>query len=996
MPHTTRQAGVDTSGRQTVSIQSTASARLDRQVRMHIQTRLIPDQFIRRHIGPSDADISAMLAELEYQSLDELIDATIPENIRLGRRLDLPSPLSESEALEHMRSMASKNRICRSMLGMGYHGTITPPVIQRHILENPLWYTPYTPYQAEIAQGRLEALLNFQTMICDMTGLPVANASLLDESTAAAEAMAMCWSISRCRRNAFYVADDCHPQTIAVLRTRAWSIGLELHIGPASAIDFNRAEYCGLLLQYPTTDGRIEDYTELAGRAHDNGALVVVAADLLALAIFREPGEFGTDIAVGTTQRFGVPMGYGGPHAAYMATRNEYIRKMPGRIVGISKDSTGKPACRLAIQTREQHIKREKATSNICTAQVLLAVMAGMYAVYHGPDGLRRIAWNVRRLAHTLAAGLRKLGHEVPDVVRFDTVTVTPKHGGIEQIVTRSIERGVNLFRLNEDQLAVTLDETTGVEELKLLIELFSPEGRAADLDTIIDQAVIDDIPLPHRRESRYLTHPVFNRYHSEHELLRYITRLQSRDISLADSMIPLGSCTMKLNAAAEMMPVTWQSFSALHPFATPDQTCGYEQLMDDLDRRLAEITGLASVSFQPNAGSQGEYTGLLVIRAWHESRTEAHRRVCLIPTSAHGTNPASAVMAGYDVVTVNCDQHGNVDIADLADKIGRHRDTLGALMITYPSTHGVFESAVVDICRLVHEAGGQVYMDGANMNAQVGLCRPGDIGADVCHLNLHKTFSIPHGGGGPGAGPIAVAEHLVPFLPAHPLDSMCSDQPGSSGSSIGPVASAPFGSPSILPISWMYIAMMGADGLALASKVAILSANYMAHRLAGYYDVLYTGRNGRVAHEFIIDCRGFEKSAGVRVDDIAKWLMDYGFQAPTMSFPVPGTLMIEPTETESREELDRFCDAMIAIRGEIEAIETGRLDPDDNPLRNAPHTAEQVSSDQWSHSYSREQAAYPLTWLRERKYWPPVSRIDNPYGDRNLICACPPVGALE
>jgi glycine dehydrogenase len=939
------------------------------------------DSFIPRHIGSGSEQIRSMLETVGCASLDELVDAAVPAAIRTPRPLALGEPMTESAALTQLRGIAAKNRIARSMIGMGYHGTITPPVILRNVLENPLWYTPYTPYQAEIAQGRLEALLNFQTMVSELTGLPLANASLLDEATAAAEAMAMCHAIARHRKPLFLVARDCHPQTISVTRTRAESMGIEIAVVDPGDESLPLDRACGLLLQYPTTDGRIVDDRALIERAHAAGAQVVMAADILALALLVPPGELGADIAVGSTQRFGVPMGFGGPHAAYMATRADHARKMPGRIVGVSVDAAGRQAYRLAIQTREQHIRRDKATSNICTSQALLANIAGMYAVYHGPRGIDRIATRVHELACTLATGLEQLGYTLAGAALFDTVCV---HTGArtDQLLVAAAARTINLRRVDAARLAIAVDETTTVRDLDELFAVFAAGGTAPDA-TAPGSQMQRRIPAALVRQTPTLTHPIFQRYHTEHEMLRYLTRLQSRDISLAHSMIPLGSCTMKLNAAAEMMPVTWPEFADIHPYAPREQTRGYLEMIDQLCAWLAEITGFAAVSMQPNAGSQGEYAGLLTIRRYQQARGEGARDVCLIPVSAHGTNPASAVIAGMRVVAVACAANGDIDIDDLRAQATANRDRLAALMVTYPSTHGVFEAGIREICAIVHEHGGQVYMDGANMNAQVGLCRPGEIGADVVHLNLHKTFCIPHGGGGPGMGPIGVAAHLVPFLPGDPVTGE------------GAVSAAAHGSPMILPISWMYIAMMGARGLLTATQVAILNANYMAARLSERFRILYTGPNGRVAHEFIVDCRAFEKSAGVTVEDIAKRLMDFGFHAPTMSWPVAGTLMIEPTESESKEELDRFCDALLHIHGEIEAIEQGRMDARDNPLKNAPHTTEALARDDWSHPYTREAAAFPLPWLREAKYWPPVARIDNAYGDRHLVCTCPSVAEM-
>jgi glycine dehydrogenase len=947
------------------------------------------DTFIRRHIGPRDHEIRGMLQELGFDSLEALSDAVVPRSIRIERPLELGRPRGEHEVLAELRALAGRNEIYRSYIGMGYYDCITPAVIQRNILENPGWYTQYTPYQAEIAQGRLEALLNFQTMVTDLTALPVANASLLDEATAAAEAMSMCRAITRGRRRGFFVARDCHPQTLAVLRTRAEALGIEVQVGDPAGADWAGQELFGILLQYPATDGKIHDYGPVAEAAHAAGALVVVATDLLALTLLRPPGEFGADIAVGSSQRFGVPLGYGGPHAAFLATSEVHKRQIPGRVVGVSRDEAGRPAYRLALQTREQHIRRDKATSNICTAQALLAIMASMYALYHGPDGLRRIAERVHGLARLLGAGVRRRGLSVTEDPYFDTLRVDLPEEQLGPVLDRADRQRVNLRRFEgESAVGLSLDETTTRDDVAVLIEILT--GGRPDEQECVAVEPERGFHAPLSRTSPYLTHEVFHRYHAEHELLRYIHRLQSGDLSLTHSMIPLGSCTMKLNGTALLLPVSWPEFAGLHPFAPAEQARGYAGLFAQLEGWLGEITGLGSVSLQPNAGAQGEFAGLLTIRAYLASRGEASRTVCLIPESAHGTNPASAVMAGLRVVAVACDEQGNIDVADLKAKASRHRDALAALMITYPSTHGVFEEEVRRVCELVHEHGGQVYLDGANMNAQVGLCRPGDIGADVCHLNLHKTFCIPHGGGGPGVGPIAVAEHLAPFLPGHPLAEMGGEQ------SIGPVAAAPYGSPGILPISWMYIALMGEEGLRRASQVAILNANYMAHRLRPHYPVLYTAKNGRVAHEFIIDLRPDKQSAGISVDDVAKRLMDFGFHAPTMSWPVVGTMMIEPTESESREELDRFCEAMILIRGEITEIEQGRLDRENNPLRRSPHTAAALVADSWDRPYGRERAAFPAPWVREHKFWPAVGRIDNAFGDRNLVCTCPPLEAYN
>ncbi len=952
------------------------------------------DTFVHRHLGP-DEDVRRMLETVGASTLEALIAETIPESIRRNAPLvleGLPADreLGEREMLQILRGMAAKNRLFRSYLGMGYHGCITPGVIQRNILENPGWYTQYTPYQSEISQGRLEALLTFQTLVADLTGLPIANASLLDEATAAAEAMHLCHAVSDEKRNAFFVAEDCHPQTLAVVRTRANALGIEVREGDPEAIDFAAGDLFGVLLQYPTTDGRVLDYGPLAARARAAGTRVVVATDLLALALLRAPGEFGADVAVGSAQRFGVPMGYGGPHAAFLATRDEYKRQLPGRVIGVSRDRRGRTAYRMAIQTPEQHIRREKDTSNISTAQVLLAIMAGMYAVYHGPEGLRGIARRVHALAAVLAEGLRRLGFAIGREPFFDTVRVGTGERTADEILAAAEKRKINLRKLGEHAVGVALDETVTAGDVDELLEIFAggaPGFTAVDLAEQVDP----EIPAPHARVSAYLGHPVFNSFHTEHEMLRYIRRLESRDLSLVTSMIPLGSRTMKLNATAEMVPISWPEIAFLHPFVPEEQAAGYRELFRSLTSWLGEITGFAACSLQPNAGSQGEYSGLLVIRAYHAARGEGHRDVCLIPVSAHGTNPASAVMAGLKVVVVACDAGGNVDLGDLRAKAEAHRDRLAALMVTYPSTHGVFEEGIREICDVVHAHGGQVYLDGANMNAQVGLCRPGDYGADVCHLNLHKTFCIPHGGGGPGMGPICVAAHLAPFLPGHPMIPM-GPMGSTGGEAIGPVSAAPWGSAGILPISWAYIALMGAAGLKRATEIAILNANYMAARLRQHYPLLYTGRRGRVAHELILDLRPFKTTAGVEAEDVAKRLMDFSFHAPTMSFPVPGTLMIEPTESESLAELDRFCDAMIRIREEIRAIEQGRMDRRDNPLQNAPHTAEDLAAEEWGRPYSREQAVFPAPWVRERKFWPYVARVDNPWGDRNLQCVCPPM----
>jgi glycine dehydrogenase len=1016
------------------------------------------DTFARRHHGQTPADDAAMLHAVGVASIDELIGRTVPPGIRSDRPLqlaglDADQPLGEAAVLTKLRSIADQNQVFTSMIGMGYYGTRTPPVILRNVIENPLWYTPYTPYQAEISQGRLEGLLNFQTMVSDLTGLPLASASLLDEATAAAEAMAMCYAIGRQLKRRFYVAEDCHPQTIAVVRTRAAGLGIEVVVGPtadvAAALTQDQGGFCGLLLQYPTTDGRIEDYAGLTALAHEHGVTVVAATDLLACCLLKPPGEWEADIAIGSAQRFGVPMGYGGPHAAFMATKTEHARRMPGRIVGVSKDALGNPAYRLAVQTREQHIRRDKATSNICTAQALLANVAGFYAVYHGPAGIKAIAQRVHRLTRLAAEGLRRAfaRHNVKAGVAsaercFDTVMLALKdRGAAVALLDAARERRINLRDFGDQRVSFSLDETTTLADVRNLWDAAgaSFDARAVDdMLSAVEQADPSALPL---RTSAFLQHEVFNRYHTEHEMLRYLHRLVSRDYGLAHGMIPLGSCTMKLNAAVEMIPITWDKFAHLHPFCPPEQALGYRHLFDDLEAWLAEITGLAATSLQPNAGSQGEYAGLMAIRAYHQSRASGlgsqgsgnqqsaisnqqspshpssiihhpslpSRDVCLIPTSAHGTNPASAVTAGMRVVPVACRDNGDIDLDDLRAKAGQHADALACLMITYPSTHGVFEDTVVEACAIVHEHGGLVYMDGANMNAQVGLTSPGKIGADVCHLNLHKTFCIPHGGGGPGMGPICVNEKLRPFLPNSEVGTRnweVGQSPDASEGSALPssefrhptfrVSAAPFGSPMILPISWVYIALMGSGGLKEATSRAILNANYMAAKLRGYFDILYTGVHHTVAHEFILDCREFEQTAGVKVEDIAKRLMDYGFHAPTMSWPVPGTLMVEPTESESKAELDRFIAAMVAIRGEITAIEKGQMDVNDNPLKHAPHTAAMVSGDAWPHTYSREQAAFPLPELREpgRKYWPTVARIDNAYGDRHLVCTCAPMSA--
>lgn len=942
--------------------------------------------FAHRHIGSSESQIQEMLGALGLSSLDALMQATVPQEIRLARSLDLPPAQTEEEVLAELRHLSTRNRVYRSFLGMGYYDCLTPPVIGRNILENPAWYTQYTPYQAEIAQGRLEALLNFQTMVADLTALPLANASLLDEATAAAEAMSMCRALSTLQGRTFYVAEDCHPQIIGVLQTRAKPLNISISIGNPDTFKFSNDEVFGILLSYPSTDGTLRSYEVLVQKAHESGALVVVSTDLLALTLLVPPGEWGADIAVGSSQRFGVPLGYGGPHAAFLATKEAFKRHIPGRMVGVSKDAHGQTAYRLALQTREQHIRRDRATSNICTAQVLLANMAGMYAVYHGPEGLKNIATTVHRLTALTAEGLRRLGCQLDSNAFFDTLRVRCPHLSPAQILKKGQQNFINLRQFPDGSFGIALDEATTITDVSQLLTLFTDSPSLPFSLNDLAEQVGSSIPSTFQRHSSFLTHPVFHDYHSEHELLRYMYRLQSKDLSLVHSMIPLGSCTMKLNATAEMVPVTWPEFSRIHPFAPSDQAQGYQLLFQQLEAWLAEITGFEAVSLQPNAGSQGEYTGLMVIRAYQEERGEKGRNICLIPVSAHGTNPASAVIAGLKVVPVACDTHGNIDIQDLEAKSAQYHDTLSCLMVTYPSTHGVFEEGIRKVCEIVHTHGGQVYLDGANMNAMVGLVHPGAFGADVCHLNLHKTFCIPHGGGGPGMGPIAVASHLAPFLPGHPLVQVG----GPKG--IGPIAAAPYGSPNILPISWVFIKLMGGEGLTKASQVAILNANYMANKLDKYYSMLFAGKNGMAAHEFILDLRPFKKSADIEVEDVAKRLMDFGFHAPTISWPVPGTMMIEPTESESKAELDRYCDALILIRQEIAEIEAGRLPRDNNPLKHAPHTIEAIAQSDWPHPYSRETAAFPAPWLRHHKFWPSVSRIDNVYGDRNLICTCPPM----
>ena len=960
------------------------------------------DVFAPRHIGPDADDVAAMCETIGVESIDALIDQTIPKSIRIKRPLKIGKGWTEHALLVELKKIAGKNKVMRSLIGQGYHDTITPPVILRNIMESPGWYTQYTPYQAEISQGRLEALINFQTMITDLTGLEVANASMLDEGTAAAEAMAIARNATtKPELASFFVDAGCHPQTIAVVKTRAESLGIPVVVGHANVTsDFS--SYFGVLVQYPTTEGWVLDYETVANQIHDAGGLFIVAADPLALVMLKPPGEFGADIAVGSAQRFGVPMGFGGPHAGYMAVKQEHVRRMPGRLVGVSKDSHGNNAYRLTLQTREQHIRRERATSNICTAQVLLAIMASMYAVYHGPEGLKKIARRVHALTGALHEGLERLDDTIVPNKKddrtahafFDTLHVVVGNGTGPAILERLRKAGYNARQFGYGQgdktvIGLTLDETSTPADVLAILSAFADKKvdfDVADLALRSTDGVGRAFPAKLARTSDFLTHTVFNKHHSEHELLRYIHHLQSRDLSLVHSMIPLGSCTMKLNATSEMIPVTWPEFGKLHPFAPSDQTKGYAQLFKQLEKWLAEITGFDATWLQPNAGSQGEYAGLLMIREYHKSRGEPHRTVCLIPESAHGTNPASAVIAGMKVVGVTCRDNGDIDLEYLKKMAEQHKDDLACMMLTYPSTHGVFEEGVKDACKIIHDHGGQVYMDGANMNAQVGLCRPGDFGADVCHLNLHKTFCIPHGGGGPGMGPICMKKHLGAFLPKD-----------ASNIGDGPmVSAAPYGSPSILTIPWVYIALMGGEGLASATKTAILNANYMAARLKDHYPVLFTGSHGKCAHEFILDCRGLEKSAGIKVEDIAKRLMDYGFHAPTMSWPVGGTLMIEPTESEPKEELDRLCDALIAIRAEIREIEEGKLDRADNMLKHAPHTAAAVTSDAWSHGYGRERAAFPMPWVKSHKFWPSVGRIDNAYGDRNLLCACPPMSDYQ
>lgn len=940
-------------------------------------TRYLPptDDFISRHIGSNDAEINDMLKTIGLSSLEELVQKTIPAEVLDTSLIDSFEPSDEFETINILKKIAKKNIISRSYLGMGYTDTIIPPVISRNILENPGWYTQYTPYQAEISQGRLEALLNFQTMVCDITGMNIANASLLDEATAAAEAMAMIARINP-KRTLFYISSACYPQTIDVLKTRAESMSIDLIITDEDQFRFDDSTL-GYLVQYPTSDGKIADYSTLCSQAHEHRSLVAVAADLLSLSILKPPGEWGADIVIGSAQRFGVPMGYGGPHAAFFATHKKYERKVPGRMIGVSKDVHRNPALRMALQTREQHIRRDRATSNICTAQVLLAIISGMYAVYHGPKGIKRIAERIHSLTKILANSLEIAGYEIMHGTFFDTIRIIANLG----LIQKAESAGMLLWDYHDGSMGITLDETTTLTDLNDILDIF---------DAKLNTEVIDIIPNNLKRTSSYLDHPVFHSYHSETEMLRYIYKLQQKDISLANSMIPLGSCTMKLNATTEMMSITWPEFTNIHPFAPAEHTKGYSQLFDELGRWLCKMTGFTGYSFQPNSGAQGEFTGLKVILAFHKNNGDSHRNICLIPASAHGTNPASAVMNGLKVIVVNCDDRGNIDLDDLQLKAEMYSENLAAFMVTYPSTHGVFEADIKAICKTIHQNGGQVYLDGANFNALVGLCKPANFGADICHINLHKTFCIPHGGGGPGMGPIFSKEHLSPFLPNHPIVSAKGEH------NISAVSAAPYGSASILPISWAYLKMLGNSGLKKATQVAILNANYMANQLSEHFDILYTGQNDMVAHEFIVDVRPLRKSSGITDEDIAKRLIDYGFHAPTMSFPVPGTLMIEPTESENKSELDRFCQALIQIKEEIFAVETGKFDKEDNVLKNAPHTALHISSDDWSHPYSRELAAYPAEWTTDSKFWPSVGRIDNAFGDRNLVCICPPIEEYE
>ncbi|HET8899927.1 MAG TPA: aminomethyl-transferring glycine dehydrogenase [Rhodanobacteraceae bacterium] len=947
------------------------------------------DAFVERHIGPNDAEITAMLREIGYDSMETMTDAIVPKSIKSTQPLALPDSIREFAALTKLRAIAEQNKVFKSFIGQGYYGTRTPNVILRNILENPAWYTAYTPYQAEISQGRMEALINFQTMVADLTGMEIANASLLDEATAAAEAMTLAKRSAKSKSNTLLVSGDTHPQTLAVLRTRAEPMGLAIETADsaeayAAAID--KGDFFAVLVQYPASSGWLYDWGREADAIHAHKALFIVATDLLALTLLKPPGEMGADIVVGSSQRFGVPFGFGGPHAGFMACRDAYKRNMPGRLIGVSVDADGNQAYRLTLQTREQHIRREKATSNICTAQVLLAVMASMYAVYHGPEGLRRIAARVARLTAILKAGLKELGYSHDHHgSAFDTISLKTD-ADTDRLLARAESMGVNLRKAWDEYLCISLDETTTRADVELLWAIFAKDGATLPTIDALDASAPSLIPVELERQSAYLTHPIFNTHHSEHELLRYMRALADKDLAMDRTMIPLGSCTMKLNATAEMIPVTWPEIANMHPLAPASQTAGYRELIDSLEAMLCEITGYDAVSLQPNAGAQGEYAGLLAIRAYHRSRGEEHRDICLIPESAHGTNPASAQMCGMQVVVTKCDANGNVDVEDIRAQATKHAERLAAIMLTYPSTHGVFEEDVVEICDIVHQHGGQVYTDGANMNALVGVAKPGQWGSDVSHLNLHKTFCIPHGGGGPGVGPCAVKSHLAPFLPG----TLGAD------STVGMVSAANFGSASILPISWMYITLMGKDGLRKATQVAMLNANYLSRRLAPHYPTLYTGRNGLVAHECILDLRPLKDATGIGAEDVAKRLIDFGFHAPTLSFPVAGTLMVEPTESESLHELDRFIDAMIQIREEIRAVADGRLDPEDNPLKHAPHTAAHVSASEWTHAYPRELAAFPLATLKQQKYWPPVARVDNVYGDKNVFCACIPVDAFK
>ena len=929
--------------------------------------------FVNRHIGSKENEIQSMLNELKFTSLNYLTNTIVPENIHCNSSLNLPKALSETETKKRLYELASRNSVYRSYIGMGYYGTVTPGVIKRNILENPGWYTQYTPYQAEISQGRLEALLNFQTMVSDLTGLPIANASLLDEATAAAEAMLMFFNATKdSNKIRFLVSNGCHPQTIDVLKTRAEPLGISLFISHHDSFSFDKTVF-GALVQYPNTEGAIEDFSGLCNSAHKNGSYICMATDLLALTVLKPPGEMGADVTVGNAQRFGVPMGYGGPHAAFFTTTEKFNRKIPGRIIGISRDTHGNSALRMALQTREQHIRRDKASSNICTAQVLLAIMSGMYAVYHGPDGLKEIAKRVNKLTAKLADSLKKGGYKLVHDCFFDTIRFKSKSGWKE----KAEKLKLNLRDYSDGTIGISLDETITESHIKKLLSVFDVELKENSGKTI---------PSKLFRVSSFLEHPVFHLYQSETEMLRYMHRLESKDLSLNSSMIPLGSCTMKLNATNEMEAVTWPEFGNIHPFAPKNQTKGYQELINELGIWLVESTGFDDISLQPNSGAQGEYTGLLVIRSFHKNNGHGHRNICLIPSSAHGTNPASAIMAGMKVVVILCDKHGNISKDDLKEKVELHSENLAAIMITYPSTHGVFEHTIKEICEIVHSHGGQVYLDGANLNAMLGLCKPGKFGSDVMHINLHKTFCIPHGGGGPGMGPIVCKSHLTPFLPGHSQIEVGGSQ------AIHAESSAPFGSSSILPVSWAYIAMMGGNGLKKATQVAILNANYMAKILKDHYPILYRGISGFIAHEFIIDLRDLKKKSGISDEDVAKRLMDYGFHAPTMSFPVPGTLMIEPTESETKVELDKFCNSMISIKKEIMHVVSGKSDANDNPLKNAPHTAQHVTSDDWNHKYSRQQASYPAPWLKNHKYWPTVGRVDNAFGDRNLICTCPPI----